>query len=103
MADGKEMSEFADNLWENFLKEKAAALFKNQIFGFRAVVSDNPGDGKLSVRRPFDYDRDGAPVELTMPCAASLADAEVGTQVLCLGLGTMSNTFVFSKADLSNL
>lgn len=103
MAGNREMAEFAENLWDNYLKEKAIDLLKNQIFGFRAVVTARPGGGKLTVQRPFDYDSDGNPVSLTLPCAGSMTGVSVGTQVLCLGLGTMSNAFILSKADLSNL
>lgn len=103
MGEDRAMEEFAENLWNNFLKEKAEKMMAQCMKGFRCVVTANPGGGVLTVQRPFDYDADGNPVSMTLKCAASLSSVTVGTQLLAVSLGSMSNAFILCKTDLSNL
>lgn len=104
ISENKAMEQFAENLWTNFLQKKTEEMIANGLHGFRAVVTGRQGNGiKLIVQRPFDNDSDGNPVSMTLPCVASMSTATVGTQVLCVYFGTISNAFVLCKADLSNL
>ena len=103
MTDNKAMEEFASNLWENYMKEKAQELLQNNLSAFRAVVTANPGGGTLTVQRPFDFDKEGNQVSMTLKCAGSMEEATSGTEVLCIVIGTVSNSFVLCNADLSNL
>lgn len=97
------MEAFADNLWENYMKQKVNAVLQSNLSAFRAVITARPGGGKLTVKRPFDFDKDGNPVTMTLKCAGSMTTAAVGTEVLCVSIGSASNSFVLCKADLSNL
>ena len=97
MNDGKAMEAFADNLWNNYMKQKVEALIQNDMRAFRAFVTANPGGGALTVQRPFDAET------MTLKCVGSLSGASIGTQVICVELGSLSNAFVLCRADLGNL
>ena len=97
MNDNKAMEAFAENLWQNYMKQKVEALVQSDMRAFRAVVTANAGNGTLTVQRPFDSET------MTLKCVGSMEDADAGTQVICVELGSLSNSFVLCRADLGNL
>ena len=98
MANENEMmAEFADNLWKNYIKPKIADELKSTLTYYRAVVTDNEGDGYLTVQKPYD-----SPIKI--PCNKTLEDADIGQSVLvlCFGKGNAQNQFAFATGALED-
>ena len=92
-----DMKVFADNLWQYFQPMLQERLEHN-IGWFRAVVTENPGDGKLTVQRPFDD-------PFTIKCISSMSGASVGDNVLIFSFGENlgTNAIVVGTADGTNI
>ena len=89
--------ELANNLWEQFFKNRVKEMLVNNVSYFKAEVKSTASGGKIGVQRPFDN------TELHLPYAQSVSGVQVGDQVLVLVFGDMSNSFIIAKADLSTL
>ena len=90
-----QMAEFADNLWQNYIKPKYKDENKNVISFYRAEVVSNDGNNKLTIKRPYDE-----PYQVS--CTDGMADATVGMQVLVLRFGNdvnNSNHLVVSDGE----
>lgn len=99
MNDNAELSEFANNLWKNFIEKKIdEKLNKYVSFGRATVVSNNSGSGRLTISRPYDND-------ITIPCVDSLKDVSVGSQVTIFNLGknNKANMVAVGNGTLSEL
>lgn len=92
MNEQQQMAEFADNLWQNYIKDKIAQNSSNGVTYFKAEVVTNNGDGTLSVTQPYDN-------PITVHCTSSLTNITAGTQVvvLCFGKGNSKNYLAISK------
>lgn len=92
-----DMKIFADNLWEYF-KPMLTERLEHNIGWFRAVVTANPGGGKLTIQRPFDE-------PFTVKCVTSMAGAQAGTNVLVFTFGDNlgTNAVVMGDADAHNI
>ena len=89
------MAEFADNLWENYIKTKYKCESKDVLSFYRAEVVSNDGNNKLTIQRPFDN-------SYQVSCTNLMANATVGQQVIVLkfGNGTAnSNHLVVADGD----
>ena len=97
MSETEAMGELARLMWERFFKPKAKdELLKHSLDGYKARVTQNNGDGTLTVIRPFDE------VSMTLKCPPALAEsAEAGDQVLVINLGDASNSFILCGTDMS--
>lgn len=98
MANENEMmAEFADNLWKNYIKPKIADELKSTLTYYRAVVTDNEGDGYLTVQKPYD-----SPIKI--PCNKTLEAADIGQSVLvlCFGKGNAQNQFAFATGAMED-
>ena len=90
-----QMAEFADNLWQNYIKPKYKDDSKNALSFYRAEVVSNDGNNKLTIKRPYDE-----PYQVS--CTDGMADATVGMQVLVLRFGNdvnNSNHLVVSDGE----
>ena len=92
-----DMKLFADNLWEYF-RPMLTERLEHNIGWFRAVVTANPGGGKLTIQRPFDD-------PFTVKCVSSMEGAQVGTNVLVFTFGENlgTNAVVMGDADAHNI
>ena len=89
------MAEFANNLWENYIKFRHKEANFDTVSFYKAEITAKPGNGKFSVKRPFDT----AAVDVAYP--SYMQDAPIGTQVLVLKFGdgnNLANHFVFDNA-----
>lgn len=93
-----EMAEFADNLWNNYIKPKVNEMLRNYLSYYKAKVTANPGDGRLKVRRPFDR-------EITVRCTEMLRSVKTGTQVIVVrfGTGTSENHIAMLSGSDTNI
>ena len=97
-SEAEAMEELARQMWDRYFRYKASELLEHSLDGYKATVSQNNGDGTLSVTRPYDN------TEVTLKCPPSLAaSAGEGDQVLVVTLGNLSNAFVLCKTDLTGL
>ena len=92
------MAEFADNLWNNYIKPKMREELRNSVSFYKATITANAGDGTLTVQRPYDN-------AVTVSCTDDLKSASVGTQVVVfvLGNGNAANSIAISKKGLKDL
>lgn len=92
-----DMKLFADNLWEYF-RPMLAERLEHNIGWFRAVVTANPGNGMLTIQRPFD-------TPFTVKCTSSMSGASVGDNVLVFSFGENlgTNAIVVGTADGANI
>lgn len=74
------MAEFAESLWNNYIRQKIDELFTNNVSFYLASVTANPGSGTLTVQAPLDSER-------TVSCTNELRGISVGSQVAVLKLG----------------
>ena len=98
--DNREMAEFANNLWENFIKFRHKEANLDTVSFYKAEITAKPGNGKFSIKRPFDTN------SFDVMYAAYMADAPVGTQVLVLRFGegiNLANHFVIDNAARTTL
>lgn len=104
----KEMEQFSERLYDNFIRPSVKEDLQNgnltngasPVGCFRATVTQALTNGKLTVQRPFDTET----LELTP--VASMQSAAVDSQVLVLVFGSggnAANAIVFAYTDFSNL
>lgn len=74
------LAEFANNLWNNFIKKKLHDSEKDVLHYYRATVVSNPGYGKLVVKKPYDE-------QITISCTDHMDAAEEGDQVIVIRFG----------------
>lgn len=95
MIENREMAEFAQSLWENYIKFKHKEADADTVSYYKAEVVAKPSSGTLSIQRPLDdtvYD---------VACPSYMDDVAVGSQVLVLRFGNgtnLMNHFVIDNA-----
>lgn len=95
MIENREMAEFARNLWENYIKFRNKEAAESNVSFYKAKVTANPGNGTLTIQRPFDSQT------LSVQCPDYMSSATVGTNVLVLRFGegnNLANHFVIDNA-----
>lgn len=96
MDENQDMKRFADQLWDYF-KPRIEELTRSGIWYFRAQVTKEAENGKITVQRPFDG-------EIALPYVSSMANAAVGSQVTVFVLGSsMTNAVICGNGSLSIL
>ena len=96
MDENQDMKRFADQLWDYF-KPRIEELTRSGIWYFRAQVTKEAENGKITVQRPFDG-------EIALPYISSMANAAVGSQVTVFVLGSsMTNAVICGNGSLSIL
>ena len=93
--DNREMAEFANNLWENFIKFRHKEANLDTVSFYKAEITAKPGNGKFSIKRPFDTE------SKDVEYAAYMADAPIGAKVLVLKFGegnNLANHFIVDNA-----
>lgn len=84
MNENAQLAEFANNLWNNFLKRKAEQQNMDAVSYYRAEVTANNGNRRVTVQRPLD----NAIVVSTTP---PMANVSVGDQVIVARFGKGNN------------
>lgn len=80
--DQATMAEFAQNLWNNYIKQKTEEANSSVVSYYRAVVTTaNDGSNILKVKQPFET------TSRTVSCTDELADVAVGTNVVIMRMG----------------
>ena len=100
MIDNREMALFANSLWENYIKYRNREADMSNVSFYKAEITAKPGNGKLSIRRPFDTQS----VDVSYP--SYMDDAPIGTQVLVLRFGdgnNLKNHFIVDNAERTML
>lgn len=95
MNENAQLAEFANNLWNNFIKERVKADNANSVMYYRAEVVSNPGNNRLVVQRPFDE-------AIEVSCTDAMSSATAGTQVLVIRFGNGTNNanhLVMARGD----
>lgn len=95
MIDNREMALFANGLWENYIKFRHKEANLDTVSYYKAEITAKPGNGKFSIKRPFDTDS----VDVSYP--SYMEDAPIGTQVLVLRFGegnNLANHFIIDNA-----
>ena len=89
------MHEFAENVWK-FMLPRIKNEFTNVISYYRAVVTQNNGDGTLTVQKPYDTER-------VVHAVSAMAGTQAGTQVVVFvfGVGAQRNEVVLADGALS--
>ena len=96
MDENQDMKRFADRLWEYF-RPKIEELTRSSIWYFRAQVTKEAANGKITVQRPFDE-------EIALPYVSSMANAAVGSQVTVFVFGSsLTNAVICGNGSLSIL
>lgn len=96
MDERQEMKRFADQLWHYF-KPKIEELTRSNIWYFRAQVTREAANGKITVQRPFDE-------EIELPYVSSMGNAAVGSQVTVFVFGSsLTNAVICGNGSLSIL
>ena len=96
MDENQDMKRFADRLWEYF-RPKIEELTRSSIWYFRAQVTREAANGKITVQRPFDE-------EIALPYVSSMANAAVGSQVTVFVFGSsLTNAVICGNGSLSIL
>ena len=93
--DNAAMADFAQSLWENYIKQKWEENNINGVSFYRAKVVANNHDGTLTVQRPFDN-------AITVNCTSGMRGLSANDQVVVAKLGNSTaamNHLVFAKAD----
>ena len=92
------MAEFAENLWNNYIKPKMREELRNAVTFYKATITANPGNGTLTVQRPYDN-------AVTISCSDDLKSAAVGSQVVVfvLGGGNAANSVAISAKGLKDI
>ena len=75
-----DMKEFAENLWNNYIKKRIEEECSDEISFYRAAVSNNNGDGTLNITIPFDGEK-------TIQCTRELLNVNPSANVLVLRMG----------------
>lgn len=79
-----QMAEFAENLWNNYIREKHNQENADAVSFYRAKVTARPGGNFLTIQRPYDN-------AITVPCTTAMKTAAVGAQVLVIRFGNGNN------------
>ena len=80
--DQATMAEFAQNLWNNYIKQKTEEANSSVVSYYRAVVTTaNDGSNILKVKQPYET------TARTVSCTDELADVAVGTNVVIMRMG----------------
>lgn len=87
MNENAYMAEFAENLWNNYIKLKIADDLQQNVSYYKATVISNPGDGTLNVQRPYDS-------TYKIRCIDDLKTSATA--------GTMVTVLVFGKGNATN-
>lgn len=100
MIDNREMALFANSLWENYIKFRHKEANLDTVSYYKAEITAKPGNGKLSIKRPFDTQA------VDVPYPSYMDDAPIGTQVLVLRFGdgnNLQNHFIIDNAERTML
>lgn len=79
-----QMAEFANNLWENYIKKKFEEANADILSYYRAEVVSNDGNNKLTIQRPYDD-----PYQVS--CTDDMSEAVAGMQVIVVRFGNSAN------------
>lgn len=79
-----QLAEFANNLWENYIKKKFEEENADILSYYRAEVVSNDGDKKLTIQRPYDE-----PYQVS--CTDDMSEAVAGMQVIVVRFGNSAN------------
>ena len=88
-------AEFAQNLWNNYIKFKMDEVNMSNVSFYRAAVTSNPGDGTLVVQQPYDN-------EIKINSTSALSGVAVGTEIVVARLGNSNaamNHLAFATAE----
>lgn len=99
MNENAYMAEFAENLWNNYIKLKIADELQQNVSYYKASVISNPGDGTLNVQRPYDS-------IMKIRCTNDLkttATAGALITVLVFGKGNATNHIAVSVDGMKDL
>jgi len=91
----EQMAEFANNLWENYIKAKYKEANSSTLSYYIATVVSNDGGNTLTIKKPFED-------SFSVPCLESMNTATAGLQVLVIRFGSGNNNtnhVVVGKAD----
>ena len=78
--ENAQLAEFADNLWNNYIKQKYKNECKDVLTYYRATVVSNDGSNRLTIQRPFD-------TAYQVSCTDTMSAVTVGTNVTVLVFG----------------
>lgn len=95
MIDNREMALFANSLWENYIKFRHEEANLDTVSYYKAEITAKPGNGKFSIKRPFDT------VSFDVAYPSYMEDAPISTQVLVLRFGegnNLANHFIIDNA-----
>ena len=90
------LTEFAENLWNNYIKPKIEQEFTKEVSYYRATVISKNDDGTLTVKVPFDGERT---INRTVALEEHIAE---GDQVVICRFGNgnaANNHVVIAKAE----
>ena len=95
--DNAAMADFAQSLWDNYIRQKYEDASMNTVSFYRATVTSNDlaSGGELRVSRPFDND-------MPVNCTSGMKGVSEGDLVVVARLGNgpaAMNNLVFAKAD----
>ena len=94
MDKSNEMAALAENLWNNYIKQKISdEIRENKVSYYIATVTSNNGSGSLRIRAPFDNER-------SANCTKEMENVAVDTKVLVMKFGegaSASNHVVFAS------
>ena len=98
MSDTAYIAEFADNLWNKYMKLKLADELQDDVRFYKAQVVQNPGNGTLVVQKPYED-------AVTISCTNDMKTVAVGKMVtvLVFGTGNAANHIAVSAAGMKDL
>lgn len=82
--ENAQLAEFANNLWENYLKQKHYEASKDLLSYYRAEVVSNDGNNKLTIQRPYDN-------SYQVNCTEDMNNIGAGEQVTVVKFGNGAN------------
>ena len=98
MNDTAYIAEFAENLWNGYIKPKLQEERQDSVSFYKAKVISNLGNGKLSVQRPYDS-------TITINCIDDLQSVSAGAlvTVLVFGKDNAANHIAVSARGLKDI
>lgn len=98
MDNNENIKNLAESFWK-YYEPKIAEKSASAITYFRAEIVANPGDGTLTVQRPYDE------TAMNLPCVSSMTEAKVGDQVtvFVFGKNLANNAVVVADGKVSTL
>ncbi len=84
----------ADRLGRYIMKHFVEPRLRRSVSFYRATVTGELSNGKLTVQRPMDN-------PISIPCTANAAGLQKGDQCVVLVLGSESNSIVIGNGTLS--